>query len=320
MSRKGLVFATAAFVAVCLVLSFPLLAGKAEGAARGWLGVYIQDVTPELMEAMDLKSLKGVLINDVIDDSPADEAGLERGDVVIEFNQEKIVDADQFVKLVRKIKPDDLANIVVIRDGEEKTIEVKIGKRKKEDIYGLTVKPPLIQKGRVKIFDLGESTHGKIGATLWNLNEQLGGYFGVADGEGALVAELDEEGPAYQAGLRAGDVITEMDGDKIEDKSDVLDVLSDKEEGDEVTIQVLRKGSKQNFTVKVAEEEDWFSSFYYQPHDLGAFTSPLPNLEPFLKEYKTQRFEGQEFREELEKLRQELKDLKKELGKLKEQL
>jgi len=320
MSKNSLVLASLALVAVCLALSFPLLAGKANAASRGWLGVYVQDVTTELMEAMDLKSLKGVLINDVIDDSPADEAGLERGDVVVQFNDEKIADTDQFVKLIRDTKPDDLAKITVIRDGNRNVIEVKMGKRKASDIYKLTVKKPEGQKGRIQILGLGESAHGKIGATLWDLNEQLGGYFGVADGEGALVAELDEDGPAYEAGLRAGDVIIEMDGNKIEDKSDVLDVLSDKEEGDEVTIQVLRKGSKQNFTVKVAEEEDWFSSFYYQPHDLGAFTSPLPNLEPFLKEYKTQRFEGQEFREELEKLRQELKDLKKELGKLKEQL
>lgn len=320
MSKKSVGFAGAAFLAVCLILSFPLLTGKAQGASRGWLGVYIQDVTTELMEAMDLKSLKGVLINDVIDDSPADEAGLERGDVVIEFNQERIVDAGQFVKLVRKIKPDDVANIVVIRDGEKKTIEVKIGKRKKEDIYRLTVKPPLIKKGKVKIFDFGESTHGKIGATLWDLNEQLGQYFGVEDGEGALIAELDEDGPAYEAGLRAGDVIIEMDGEKIEDKEDVLDVLSDKEEGDEVNILVLRKGSKQNFVVEVAEGEEWFSSFYGQPQDLRVFTSPLPNLELFLKEHKAERFEEEELREELEELREELKDLKKELNKLKEQL
>lgn len=320
MSKKSLVFAGAAFLAVCLILSFPLLTGKAQCAARGWLGVYIQDVTAELMEAMDLKSLKGVLINDVIDDSPADKAGLARGDVVIEFNQEKIVDADQFVKLVRKIKPDDVANIVVIRDGEEKTIEVKIGKRKKEDIYRLTVKPPLIKKGRVKILDLGESTHGKIGATLWDLNEQLGQYFGVEDGEGALIAELDEDGSAYEAGLRAGDVIVEMDGEKIEEKEDVLDVLSDKEEGDEVTVQILRRGSKQNFTVEVAEEEDWFSSFYGQPQDVRAFTAPLPNLDLFLKEHKAETLEGEELRQELQKLKEELQNLKKELKKLKEEL
>jgi serine protease Do len=319
MSRKSLVFATAAFVAVCLVLSLPLLAGKAN-AARGWLGVYIQDVTPGLMEAMDLKSLKGVLINDVIDDSPADDAGLERGDVVIEFNQEKIVDADQFVKLVRKIKPDDLVNIVVIREGVKKTIEAKIGKRKKDDIYRLTVKPPLIKKGRVKIFDFGESTHGKIGVTLWELNEQLGQYFGAEDGEGALVAELEEDGPAYEAGLRAGDVIVAMDGEKIEDREDVLDVLSDKEEGDEVTIQILRKGSKQNFTVEIAEEEDWFSSFYYQPQDIRAFTAPIPSMDLFLKEHKAKTFEEQELHEELEELKEELQDLKKELRKLKEEL
>ena len=320
MSRKSLVLAGVALVAVCLVLSSPLLAGKANAASRGWLGVYVQDITGELMEAMDLKSLKGVLINDVINDSPADEAGLERGDVVIQFNDERIVDTDQFVKLVRDTKPDDVAKITVIRDGDQKLIQVKLGKRKASDIYGLTVKRPKGEKGEISIFGLGQSTYGKIGATLWDLNEQLGQYFGVQDGEGALVAELDEDGPAYEAGLRAGDVIIEMDGDKIEDKSDVSDVLSDKEEGDEVAIRVLRKGSKQNFTVNVAEAEDWFSSFYYQPQNLGVLTAPLPSVGPFLKKYEAKTFEEEEFRQELEKLREELKDLKKELSELKKQL
>ena len=77
-----------------------------------------------------------------------------------------------------------------------------------------------------------------------DLNEQLGEYFGVEDGEGALIAELDEDGSAYEAGLRAGDVITEMDEERIEDKGDVAELLADKDEGDEVKIEVLRKGSK----------------------------------------------------------------------------
>jgi serine protease Do len=77
---------------------------------------------------------------------------------------------------------------------------------------------------------------------LWDLNEQLGQYFGVEGGEGALVAELDQDGPAYKAGLRAGDVIAGIDGAKIEDKEDVSEALAEKEEGDEVKIEVLRKG------------------------------------------------------------------------------
>ncbi len=320
MSKKSLILGMLTLFALCSVLFVPFQIERAEGAARGWLGVYIQSITSEMMEAMDLKSLKGVLVNDVIDKSPADKAGLERGDVVVEFNDDRVVDADQFTKLVRGTKPDDVVNIMVIRDGDKNVIEVKIGKRKQSDIYKLTVKKPKGEKGRISFFRFGESAHGRIGATLWDLNKQLGEYFGLEDGEGALIAELDEDGPAYEAGLRAGDVIVEMDGEKIEDKEDVSDVLADSEEGDKVRIEVVRKGSSQTFTVEVAEEEEWFSSFHGEPGELRLHVPPIPDFEPFLKQYEAEYLEEDEFREELEELREELKDLKKELGKLKEQL
>lgn len=320
MSKKNLILGMLALFALCFVLFIPFQIERAQGAARGWLGVYIQSITSEMMEAMDLKSLKGVLVNDVIDKSPAEKAGLERGDVVVEFNDDRVVDADQFTKLVRGTKPDDVVNVTVIRDGDKNVIEVKMGKRKQSDIYKLTVKKPKGKKGEISLFRFGESAHGRIGATLWDLNEQLGEYFGLEDGEGALIAELDEDGPAYEAGLRAGDVIVEMDGEKIEDKEDVSDVLAHSEEGDKVRIEVVRKGSSQTFTVEVAEEEEWFSSFHGEPGELRLHAPLIPDFEPFLKQYEAEYLEEDEFREELEELREELKDLKKELGKLKEQL
>ncbi|MGB2696996.1 MAG: PDZ domain-containing protein [Candidatus Zixiibacteriota bacterium] len=300
--------------------SFSFLAAKAEGASQGWLGVYIQDINTELMEAMDLKSLKGVLVNDVIDDSPADKAGLERGDIVIEFNNERIVDTEQFTKLVRETKPDDVVNIMVIRDDDKRTLEVKIGKTKKKDIYKLSVKKPKDKKGEFRIFGFGESTLGKIGVTIWDLNDQLGEYFGVKGGEGALIAEVDEDGPGYEAGLRAGDVIIEMDGEAIEEKGDVSEFLADKEEGDEVKIEVLRKGSKKAFTVEVGEDESQFSHFFKNFDDkLVTIPSP-PYMEPFIKKYQLEESKEKGLREELKELKEELMDLKKELERLKDKL
>lgn len=305
---------------VFFLFSFSLLAVEAKSASRGWLGIYIQDISTELMEAMDLKSLKGVLVNKVVDDSPADEGGIERGDVIIEFDDKRIVDSDQFVKLVRKTKPKDLIKIMVIRDDIEKVITVKMGKVSKSDISTLKLKKPEFKKGEVKIFGFGESTFSKIGITLWDLNEQLGEYFGVMDGEGALIAELDKDGSAYDAGLRAGDVIVKMDGDDIEDEDDVFDVLSEKDEGDEVKIEVLRKGTRKTFTVKVEEEDDLHSYFYKGDDDIKIFTSPFDQLKPFLKEHKLEKFEEEKLRDELEELKEELMELKEELQKLKDKI
>ena len=300
--------------------SFSYLAAEAKSASQGWLGIYIQNISTELMEAMDLSSLKGVLVNKVVDDSPADKGGVERGDVIIKFNNKRVVDTDQFIKLVRKTKPLDKVNIVIIRDDDEKVITVKMGEVSKSDIYGLKLKKPELKKGEVKIFGLGKSTLGKIGVTLWDLNEQLGEYFGVTDGEGALIVELDEDGSAYDAGLRAGDVIVKMDCDDIEDGDDVSDVLSEKDEGDEVKIEVFRKGSRKTFMVEVEEEEDLHSYFYKGDDDIKIYTSPFDQLKPLLKEHKLERFEEEGLREELEKLKEELMELKKELERMKDRL
>jgi serine protease Do len=305
---------------VFFLFSFSLMAEEAKSASQGWLGIYIQDISTGLMEAMDLKSLKGVLVNKVVDDSPADEGGMERGDVIIEFDEKRVVDSDQFVKLVRKTKPRDKVNILIIRDDDEKIITVKMGKVPKSDISTLKLKKPEFKKGEFKIFGFGESTYGKIGVTLWDLNEQLGEYFGVMDGEGALVAELDDDGPAYDAGLRAGDVIVEMDGDNIEDKGDVFDVLSEKDEGDEVKIEVLRKGSRKTFMVEVEEEDDLHSYFYKGDDDIKIYTSPFDQLGPLLKEHKLEKFEEEKLRDELEELKEELMELKEELQKLKDKI
>jgi C-terminal processing protease CtpA/Prc len=319
MSKRSMILGIL-ILFVLSFFSFSLRAAKVEDSSQGWLGIYIQNITTELMEAMDLKSLKGVLVNDVIDKSPADKAGLERGDIVIEFNNERIVDAEQFTKLVRETKPDVVVNIVVIRDDDKRTLEVKIGETKKKDIYKLSVKKPKDKKGEIRIFGLGESTYGKIGVTLWDLNDQLGEYFGVKDGEGALVAELDEDGSSYEAGLRPGDVIIEMDGEAIEDKGDVSEFLADKEEGDEVKIEVLRKGSKKAFTVEVGEDKSQLSYFFKNFDDKLITVPSPPHVQPFIEKYKLEELEEKGLRQELEELKEELMDLKKELERLKDKL
>ena len=153
MSKKSLILGILTLFVISF-FSFSILAAEAKSASRGWLGIYIQNISTELMEAMDLSSLKGVLVNKVVDDSPADKGGVERGDVIIKFDNKRVVDTDQFIKLVRKTKPLDRVNIVIIRDDDEKVITVKMGEVSKSDIYGLKLKKPELKKGEVKILVL----------------------------------------------------------------------------------------------------------------------------------------------------------------------
>ena len=87
---------------------------------RGWLGVYIQDVTSDIKEAMDLESKRGVLVRDVVEDSPAEEAGIEQEDVIIEFSGQKVKDSSELTKLIRSSSPGEKASSVSAKGSLEK--------------------------------------------------------------------------------------------------------------------------------------------------------------------------------------------------------
>lgn len=300
-------------------------AGKYERSTEeGWLGVYVQDISHALKEAMNLKSEQGVLVGDVVEDSPADEAGIKREDVILVFNQEKVDDSEHLIRLVRKTSPGDKVELMIVRDGKEKPLAITIGeapenKRREieiEKFNPLKVKPPKIKP---QIYKFSAFSGVRIGIRAEDLTEQLGDYFGVKDGEGALITEVDEEGTANKAGLKAGDVIVEVDEEKIEDTEDLIDAISGKEEGDKVEIKVLRDRNPQSFTVEVEEGKEQSSVYLKELEKLKILPEGLPEPNIFWEEKEFRQPQGG-LREELEELKEEMKELREELEDLKEEL
>jgi len=307
----------ATFLVSLAIANFASAEKYEEGTRKGWLGVYVQDITKEIKEAMDLKSQKGVLVKDVVEDSPADEAGIRREDVILVFEEKELDDSDELIKVVRKTSPGDKANLLILRDGKEKSISVILGKAPKDELHVLEYSP---EHKKFKTYSYGfSSSGGRIGVKVQDLNKQLGDYFGVKDAEGALITEADEDGPAYKAGLRAGDVIVEVDGKKIDDVDELREEISDKDEGDKVEINVIRDRQPKKFTVEVEEAEEWsfgdlkgLDKLKVLPPDIA-----LPGL---IWEEKKFREHEEELSEQLEELKKELEELKEELKDLKEEL
>jgi serine protease Do len=300
-------------------------AGKyCRNTEEGWLGVYIQDISHALKGAMNLKSEQGVLVRDVVEDSPADESGIKREDVILVFNQEKVEDPEHLIRLVRKTSPGDKVELVIVRDGKKKTLTITTGetpetKLRKPEILkfkSTKVKPPKIKP---EIYKFCTSSGGRIGVKVQDLTEQLGDYFGVKDGEGALITEMDEEGPAYEAGLEAGDVIVEVDEEKVEDTEGLISAISGKEEGDKVEIKVLRDRKPQSFTVEVEEGKEQSSVYLKELKRLKILPENLPEPNIFWDEKEFRLPQG-ELRKELEKLKEQMRELKEELEDLKEEL
>lgn len=292
------------------ILLASVLVFAAEGDAKevrmkskkqGWLGVGIQDVTPTFAREHELKIKEGAYINEIVDDSPADSAGLKEGDVVVEFNGKKIEAAEDLTNAVRETVPGTKAGIKINRSGENKTISVIIGRNKTRMPFGVEI--PQAPRVIVRMFG------GKIeGMELMELNKQLGEYFEAPGGKGVLVKEVEKEENAAKAGIKAGDVITRVGDETIKDIEDIRDVLSDVNEGDRVNVELLRKGKKTNVSLVISEETDKDDHFFMREHMPGNINFHFePQMEQLHKEFQLQMKELPRKQKEVRKIESKLR-------------
>jgi C-terminal processing protease CtpA/Prc len=230
-----------------------------EAGEHGWLGVMLAKRVTHTMDDGEekIETSKGVLVEEVIDDSPADSAGIEDGDIITKINGEDVEDPDDVIEILREMDPDELVNIVVERDGSEKTIGVVLGERKSSyAIVGNMYKMMAPLKKLGKSITMFTGNKPVLGIKIKTLEKQLGEYFKAPNGKGVLVTEvLDIEGsPAKQAGLKAGDVLVNINGESIEDLHDIQTALSDMEKDDDVKMEVIRNGSRMKLSAKITED------------------------------------------------------------------
>ncbi|MBU2501669.1 PDZ domain-containing protein [bacterium] len=332
---------------VLILLSLTLLlAGPALAKdGQGYLGVSLQDLTPSMAKALQLGDRQGVLVNRVMDDSPAEEAGLEDGDVILEFAGRAIEDNGDLTKAVRKTDPGEKVDVLVLRDGKEKTLAVTMGEHegstwfqmdgKEFDLKGLEDLKGL--KG-FHMFSGDAEDRGFLGIHMEDLSPQLGDYFGVKDGEGVLLTEVVAESPAEKAGLKAGDVIVKIGDERIASTSDLHEAMAGTEPDQELEVAVKREGKDKSFKVTLGEAPE--SEFVRGPghaffegknlHLTGPRMKMMldgedgdqmiirrarPDREIEIERLAPPSEDLDQVRKELEQLRQELKELRQELKK-----
>ncbi len=187
---------------------------RADGlVTRGWLGVQIQAITPELAERFELDDAKGALVSQVLPDTPAAEGGIERGDVIIEFNGEEISEWRDLPIVVANALVDTKAKVVAIRDGKQKTFHVRVGQ--------------LDDSVQVASAEEPNATTDAFGLRAQDLTPEIANQLGLDNTDGAIITEVDPDGPAAEAGIRRGDVIVELDRKAIESAGDLAKMLKD---------------------------------------------------------------------------------------------
>lgn len=240
----------------------------------GYLGVQTKDVSRENMAQFGLREVRGVAVEKVLENSPAAQFGIQAGDVIVKFNGEEITGARKLTRLISEVAPDHQARVTILRGGNEREITVTLGKRAvpnfQENGFRIENMPqmpefprtpeslrlPLPPNGQFIPFGEGDKnvfvwrgdSNRQIGVGIAPLTKQLGDYFGVSDGKGLLVNDVRENSPAARAGLKAGDVIVEVEGKQISETFDLLRVISEKKEGD-ITLTIVRDKIRQIFRV-----------------------------------------------------------------------
>jgi S1-C subfamily serine protease len=224
---------------------------------RGWLGVSISEVTADKAKELKLPAERGVLLTDVEADSPAAKAGLKSGDVITEFNGQKVEGTAQFRRFVRETPAGRTVQLTYWRDGRSQTASVQLGQARsafhmRPKDFNFHFQMPQLDRLRVmpelKLFSMGRPL---LGIDAEDLSGQLGGYFGAPDGEGVLVRSVNEGSPAEKGGLKAGDVITQVNGERVKSVSDLREKLRAGAEKKTFALGVLRNRSQVTVNVEI---------------------------------------------------------------------
>ncbi len=230
-----------------------------------YLGVTTEEVTRENMGRYGMREPRGVAITSVVKDGPAERAGLRKDDVILRFDNEPITSARKLTRLISEAAPEQTVRLTISRGGSEQEVSVTLGSRRgpftissgeemRARVDELRRQAEELGQRGATIFSFGSNR--RIGVTTTALTKQLGEYFGVSDGRGVLVTSVAENSQAARAGLRAGDVITAVDGTVIEDTADLARAIGRRNEGD-VTLTIIREKSQRTITV-TPERRDSF--------------------------------------------------------------
>ena len=229
------------------------LSGEGAQERGAYLGVTLAQIDAETAAEAGMNDQEGALIRSVFDDTPADKAGLQAGDIVVRFAGETIADVKQLVELVNKQEPGEKVQLRVLRDGREKRLDVTLAE--KENSF--TVKWNDEQDGHFG-FDLddmrffGEAgSRGRLGVEVRDMDEDLAEYFDAKDGKGALILSVSDESAAAAAGLKPGDVVVELGGAAVNSVSELQSAVRKAGGEGKTELVYLRHGKKKSTDVEI---------------------------------------------------------------------
>ena len=236
------------------------------GDGGSWLGVGTSEVTADKAKELKLPAERGVVLGKIVENSPASKSGLKENDVVTEINGQRVEGTSQFRRMIREIPAGRTVQLTVWRDGRSQAISVTLGQTEEGHRAWSAVAPGAFAFRMPEMPNLPEvaplpgmdfegmtvmSPHPRLGIDAEDLSGQLGTFFGAPEGEGILVRDVSSGSVAEKAGLKAGDVITSLNGDRLRSVGDLRSRLAAHATDKPTTVKlgVLRNKSEISLTI-----------------------------------------------------------------------
>lgn len=206
----------------------PMLREKGK-VTRGWIGVSIQPITPELAQSFGLEGEKGALVAEVVKDGPAEKAGLKSGDIILEFNGRAIHEMNELPRMVAATPVDKKVNVKILREGKPVDLSINV-ERLKDGEDG----------------DQAGASQEKLGITVQELSKDLAAKLGIREQKGVVITDVKPESSAEQTGIAKGDIIREINGSKINSVGDYEKAVNGHKNG-AIMRMLLRRGDMSLF-------------------------------------------------------------------------
>jgi S1-C subfamily serine protease len=256
------------------------------GSAQGYLGIVCSDVDGKRAADLKLKEAKGTEIVNVDRDAPAGKAGLRPRDVILQMNGQAITGEQQLRRMLHETPAGHTVTLLVSRDGQQRSVSVQLANRAtvEQDAWSQHVVMPTqgdasdafwgesslhsIGSGLFSVFAVGQPS---VGLEMDTLGSQLADYFGVRDGLGLLVKHVSDNSPASRAGIKAGDVITKANGQKIATLSEWMKMLHSNR-GKLIQLTLIRNRKEQTATLEAGGKKN--HSQLLRPEGFAAIDNP----------------------------------------------
>jgi serine protease Do len=193
---------------------------------RGWLGVGIQDLTPELAEYYGMAKRKGVLVTQVFKDDPADKAGIKKNDIIVALNGQPVSTGRELSSIIANTPVGEKTKINLLRNGKEKTLTATVAKREDKDLLA----------------DAGQKKSDALGLQVAELSPERAQQFGLAkDESGVLIVDVENDSRAEKSGVRVGDVVKGINRQKVENLDDYNNIMDKADKNEPLHMLIMRR-------------------------------------------------------------------------------